>query len=263
MTEPRKRVIVTGANGAIGKAIARLIAAEPGYEVTIVCRDAAKGKRALQDLIRATGNPHVICQLTDLSRRSEIDALAARWEGALHVLVNNAAQSPRRREETPEGLERQFATNIMSYVWMMNAFQPFLAEAAPSRVVNVASYWAGGLDIDDLEFKKRRYNNDAAYRQSKQANRMLSVAYAKQWKDLDIAVNTAHPGDVNSKLSNDLGFGGHETPDQGAATPVWLATTAVGQDNTGKYYEHMDEKTCRFSQDAAAVEALYEYCQNV
>ena len=261
MTEPGKTVIVTGATGAIGKAIARLIAAEPGYEVALVCRDESKGKRAVDEIITATSNGHVSYLLADLSRRAEIDALAAQWDGPLHVLINNAAQSPRGRQETPEGLERQFATNIMSYVWMMNAFRPFLTDATPSRVVNVASYWAGGLELDDLEFKRRRYNNDAAYRQSKQANRMLSVAYATRWKDLGIAVNAAHSGDVNSKLSNDLGFGGHETPDQGAATPVWLATAPVGAENTGKYFEHMREKTCQFSRDSAAVEALYEYCQ--
>jgi NAD(P)-dependent dehydrogenase (short-subunit alcohol dehydrogenase family) len=90
--------------------------------------------------------------------------------------------------------------------------------------VNVASYWAGGLDLGDLEFKRRPYDNDQAYRQSKQADRMLSVAFAERLREHRVWVNACHPGDVRSRLSANLGFGGHETPEQGAATPVWLAT---------------------------------------
>ena len=56
--------------------------------------------------------------------------------------------------------------------------------SAPARVVNVASYWAGGLDLEDLEFKRRRYDNDAAYRQSKQADRMLTVAFAERLRGI-------------------------------------------------------------------------------
>jgi NAD(P)-dependent dehydrogenase (short-subunit alcohol dehydrogenase family) len=79
-------------------------------------------------------------------------------------------------------------------------------------VVNVASYWAGGLDLGDLELERRRYDNDAAYRQSKQADRMLSVAFAERLRDAGVTANACHPGDVVSTLSRNLGFGGHETP---------------------------------------------------
>ena len=67
-------------------------------------------------------------------------------------------------------------------------------------------------------------------------------------------------GDVNSTLSNDLGFGGSESPDQGAATPVWLATEPIGQQRTGRYFERQQESACRFCGDASAVQALYERC---
>jgi retinol dehydrogenase-13 len=130
-------------------------------------------------------------------------------------------------------------------------------------VVNVASYWAGGLDLNDLEFKRRSYDIDKAYRQSKQANRMLSAAFAEKLKPFQIAVNACHPGDVNSVLSNNLGFGGHETPFQGAGTPVWLATHPIGQGTTGRYFEHLAETNCPFSQDKLAVNALYDACSNV
>jgi NAD(P)-dependent dehydrogenase (short-subunit alcohol dehydrogenase family) len=135
-----------------------------------------------------------------------------------------------------------------------------LSASSPARIVNVASYWAGDLDLTDLEFKRRVYDNDSAYRQSKQANRMLTVAFAKRLKPRDITVNVCHPGDVRSKLASDLGFGGHETPDQGAQTPAWLATDAIGGALTGKYFEHRRKIHCRFSEDQAAIEALFEAC---
>ena len=253
--------LVTGATGAIGKAIAQGIAEDPGYEVVLVARDEGKARRAVRDITQATGNGQVRYELADVSRRGSIRALAERWPGPLHVLVNNAAVTPLVRKETPEGIELQFATNVLGYVWMIEAFAEGLKRSAPARVVNVASYWAGDLDLDDLEFKRRRYNNNKVYRQSKQANRMLTVAIAERLEPYGVTMNACHPGDVSSKLSNNLGFGGHDTPEKGAKTPVWLATNPIGGQETGKYFERMREVRCRFGEDKQAVERLYEACQ--
>ena len=252
--------VVTGATGTIGKAIAQGIAEQPGYEVVLLARNEEKAGGAVRDIIQVTGNDRVRYELVDVSRRSSIQALAERWRGPLHVLVNNAGVTPRRRQETPEGIELQFATNVLGYFWMIQEFTGHLTRSTPARVVNVASYWAGDLDLDDLEFNRRRNRNGQAYRQSKQANRMLTVAFAERLRPYQVAVYACHPGDVDSRLSNNLGFGGHETPEQGARTPVWLATTNAGQAETGKYFEHMREASCRFGEDKQAVERLYQAC---
>lgn len=257
---PSKTAIVTGATGAIGSAIAAGMAREPDFEVVLVCRNETKARRAVDSIQRATENGAVRYEIADLSRHAEVSALAARWREPLHVLVNNAAIAPRRRAVTPEGLEVQFATNVMGYVWMMEAFHESLRQSETSRIVNVASYWAGDLDVSDLQFERRRYDNDQAYRQSKQANRMLTVAYAKRFEGDGITVNACHPGDVRSQLSRDLGFGGHETAEQGARTPVWLATGPVGGEVTGRYFEGLREAPCRFGADASAVDQLYQRC---
>ena len=68
------------------------------------------------------------------------------------------------------------------------------------------------LTSNDLEFKRRNYDNDKAYRQSKQADRMLSAAFAEKLKPFQITVNACHPGDVNSVLSNNLGFAAMKRP---------------------------------------------------
>jgi NAD(P)-dependent dehydrogenase (short-subunit alcohol dehydrogenase family) len=257
----RSVALVTGATGAIGKAIAQRIACLPGYEVVLLCRNASKAQATVDELRRRTGNGHIRYELVDLSLRTSIDALAERWKGPAHVLINNAATTPRQREVTPEGVERQFATNVLGYFRTIAVFRAQLALSAPARIVNVASYWAGGLDLADLEFKRRRYDNDAAYRQSKQADRMLTVAFAERLRESQIAVNACHPGDVASTLSRDLGFGGHETPDQAASTPIWLATEGAGAAQTGKYFEHRREVPCRFGADRDAVEELYRTCE--
>ena len=170
----------------------------------------AKAEQAVAEIQRATGNPHVRYELVDVSRHASVEALVKRWRGPLHVLINNAAASPRQRQETPEGIEVQFATNVLGYFWLTQLFSEHLKASAPARVINVASYWAGDLDLTDLEFKRRRYTNGAAYRQSKQADRMLTVAFAARLKPYGVTVNACHPGDVNSRLSNDLGFGGSD-----------------------------------------------------
>ncbi len=252
--------IVTGATGAIGEAIAQGLAEDHNFEVVITARDETKARKTVERIVQSTGNQNVRYLMVDLARRAEIFELANQWQGPLHVLVNNAAASPRTRQESVEGIEIQFAVNVLSYVWMTEAFTPHLKEGSPSRIVNVASYWAGDLDIDDPEFKRRPYRNGTAYRQSKQANRMLSVAYAERLKEFGISVNSCHPGDVNSKLSNDLGFGGSESPEQGAATPVWLATNPVGNEKTGKYFSHLREERCRFGENHQAIERLYQIC---
>lgn len=260
LNQSREKVAaVTGGTGAIGAAIARGLA-EEGYTVVLFTRDESKSQRTVEKIVQETGNERVSFDLVDLSRHSSIKSLRSRWDGPLTILINNAAVTPHNRQETPEGIELQFATNVLGYFWTIQEFTDILIKSSPSRVINVASYWAGGLDLQDLEFKKRTYRNGAAYRQSKQANRMLTAAFARRLKEKGVTVNACHPGDVNSTLSNNLGFGGHQSPDQGAETPVWLATSDTGAKVTGKYFERKTETECPFMSDQEAVESLFQIC---
>lgn len=255
----RKIAIVTGASGTIGTAICAGMAAR-GFEVVMVGRNAERLQHAAGHVRKHAGGATVRAEIVDLSRRSEIDQFGERWQGPLDVLINNAAIAPRMRRETAEGIEMEFATNVLGYVWMMHAFEPALRRSAPARIVNVASYWAGDLDLDDLQFRSRSYNNDTVYRQSKQANRMLTVAFAERWAPSEITVNCCHPGDANSTLSNALGYGGHESPEQAADTPVWLATDPSVTGITGKYFASRKAQTCEFASDRAAIARLEEIC---
>ncbi len=258
----KKNVLITGATGAIAKAVARIMAGNPAYRVVLVARDQEKAEYVARQISEESGNPDISYLIADLSRKQDIQSIAGNWRGPVHILMNIAGVTPRQRLETPEGIEMQWATNVLGYFWMIRYFLPFLKNGAPSRIVNVASYWAGNLDLNDPEFKSKPYDNHTAYRQSKQADRMLTVAFAEILKKEGITVNACHPGDVHSRLSHDLGFGGHETPEEGAATPVWSATSPEVEGITGKYFEHLRETSCQFSTDHDSIEQLYEVCNS-
>ncbi len=255
-----KTSIVTGSYGAIGKAIAEGLAAK-NYRVVLIGRDQARLKEAAEDVVNKTGNDKIEFSAVDLCRKSEVEAFAKNWDGPLHLLINNAATTPRSREETPEGIEMQFATNVLGYFWMIKYMHSYMEGQDDSRIVNVASYWAGGLDLKDVETREGFYDNDDVYRKCKQADRMLSVAFAERLREKNITVLGCHPGDARSKLSTSLGHGGWESPAKGADTPVWCATAPELKGETGKYYEHRAEVECRFAADKQAVEKLFAICE--
>jgi NAD(P)-dependent dehydrogenase (short-subunit alcohol dehydrogenase family) len=260
MAEQGKVAMVTGANGAIGLAICRGLA-ERNHDVVLVCRDAERARQAQGQIEQTVAGARLRIAIVDVSRRQAVFAFAQGFVGRLDVLVNNAAIAPQRRTETPEGIELEFATNVLGYWWMMQAFAPRLATAAPGRIVNVASYWAGDLDLDDVQFQRRAYDNDTAYRQSKQCDRMLTAAFARRWPSAQLTVNACHPGDVHSTLSHALGYGGHQSPEQGADTPVWLATDPAVSGITGKYFANRRQESCPFAKDQAAVARLVAICE--
>jgi len=272
-----KTFLVTGAAGGIGKAIATTLAVKGAQEVCIVCRTEQQAKEVVDHITSAAGDSgcKVTYEVADLSLHSSVKNLAEKYikdERPLHVLIANHATAPPKRTETAEGLEVQFAANVMGYYWLTHYFTPVLAKSAEAsgdyaRVVLVASYWAGGLQVDDIEFKKRRYDNDSAYRQSKQANRMLARSFADKFVEegKSILVYSCHPGDANTKLSNSLGFGGSESAEQAAATPIWLASDkSVGSpDHTGKYFKNRREAACEFSADKQSIQQLWGLCREI
>jgi NAD(P)-dependent dehydrogenase (short-subunit alcohol dehydrogenase family) len=252
--------LVTGGTGLIGVEIVRQIVATGRFRVVIGCRNQQKGEKTVATVSASTKSSNVSYELVDTSSHTSIKALAGRWQGPLHVLVNCASIAPPRRQQTADGIELQFATNVLGYFWMMTEFAGILKDSAPARIVNVASGYAGDLNMEDPQFKKRKYDNNSAYRASKQAERMLTVEFARRFKDARISVNACHPGVCNSQLCNDLGFRGHETAAQGAETPVMLAIEGVGAAETGQWFQSKRKGKCKFAGDSAMIQKLCDYC---
>lgn len=105
--EPAVVALVTRATGAIGKAIAKLIASRPGFEVVLLCRDPRRADSAVAEIQRRSGNLRVRHEIVDLALSKSIGALAVRWQGPAQVLVNNLAVAP------PPGREHEPAQTIV------------------------------------------------------------------------------------------------------------------------------------------------------
>ena len=270
-----KVAMVTGSNTGIGKEIARGIA-RTGARVVLACRDEEKGHAALDEIAEETDNHQLDVMTVDLSCRASIRQLARDFHerhSRLHILVNNAGIYPDSRELSAEGVEMTWATNVVAYHLLTTLLLDVIRASAPARIVNIASHFAGNLDLDDPQFESRAFNGSLAYRQSKQANRMLSWELAKRLEGTGVTVNVEHPGPVDTELprsqSGPLGwflragfrlFG--RSPRVGADTAVWLATAPELEGVTGKYWFRRREVPCKF-RDAAAQKRLWEQVERL
>eukprot|EP01036_Dinobryon_divergens_P031368 gene31368-40754_t len=229
---PGQVAVLTGSTGEIGREIALGLARSGTIsDLILPYRDKGKIDRLKDEIFSVNSLCRVHTEYLELLSVSNIKAWTAdvsRRFSNLSIIINNAATVTRGKELTVDGYEVQFQVNVLSYYAMMEGFTQVLKANAPySRVVNVASNYAGELDLSDLFFTRRRYDSNEAYRQAKQANRMLSWAAADQttgFKDSGVTVNACHPGVVTSKLLASLGMQkGYDQPSKGAETPLYLA----------------------------------------
>ncbi len=268
-----KTTLITGATSGIGKAAAQAIAGHGG-RVVIAGRNAAKTEAVAAELRQASGNPAVDFLVADLSSLAEVRRLAAgftaRYE-RLDVLVNNAGAFYMRREENDDGLEKTFALNHLSYFLLTNLLLDMLKASAPARVVNVASAAESGarVDWDDLQLA-RKYRSFNAYALSKRFNLYFTYELARRLDGTGVTANALHPGSVATGIwANPFGrFNGlarpltrlmMRSPEQGAETVVYLATSPEVEGITGKYFVDRRERySSRASQDPDAARRAWQ-----
>lgn len=267
--------VVTGASAGIGKEAARALA-RMGATVVLACRNAEKGEAVRQDIVRTAGHDRVELEVVDFSLQRSIREFASRLlarHPAIHVLVNNAGVWLKARSETAEGVETTWATNQLGYFLTTQLLLDGLRGGAPSRVVNVASNLAKGLELNDVDFRRRRFDGRAAYAQSKQANRMWTWALAHRLEGSGITANAMHPGVVASELFGKAGslIGAVASAavsvigrslEDGADTVVWLAASMDLAKTSGRYWMDRGEIECRF-RDVPAQEALWALCERM
>lgn len=244
-----KRAIVTGGASGIGVPTAIALAAN-GAEVTIAVRNKDAGKKAAEEISAQTGNKNVFAEALDLSKVQSIDQFVNRWEGPLHILINNAGvMAIPDLQRTEEGWEMQFATNHMGHFKLTLGLHHALAEAKKSRVVLVSSsgHLLSPVIFDDLHFRFRFYDPWVAYGQSKTATILFSVAANKRWAGDGITINSLNPGAIATNLQRHVGgvlktppeF--QKTPEQGAATSILLAVDPMLEGKGGHYFENCNE----------------------
>jgi NAD(P)-dependent dehydrogenase (short-subunit alcohol dehydrogenase family) len=246
----KKRALITGGNSGIGKETA-IALAKLGYAVVILCRDRIRGELAFQEIRRRSGSPDIHLELCDLGSLESIKSFAENFKNrydSLEVLVNNAGVILKGRRETRDGYELQFGVNHLGHFLLTNLLADMLIKSAPARIVVVASsaHKTGKLYFEDIHLKND-YKASKAHSQSKLANVLFSYELADRLRERGVTVNCLHPGAVATKMGMDResGFEEHitpvlkrffQTPEEGAETVVYLASSPEVEGQTGQYY---------------------------
>ena len=190
-----KRVIITGGNSGIGYQVAKQLA-EKGWSVTLFCRREEAAEQACEEIRQQTGNRHVDYILVDLSDMKSVRKAAEQYiqkEDFLDVLINNAADfdlSVKKPILTKDGLEKQFATNVVAPFLLSILLKGLLEKSESGRILNISSqglilYPFMQLDFENLSGQKR-YSPAKTYYQNKLALLMLSLYMRKWWKGIKI-----------------------------------------------------------------------------
>ena len=246
-------VVITGGNAGIGKETAVALA-RAGMHVVITSRDRARGRAALEE-IRTRGESDAVevmeLDLADFAsiRRFADDYLAD--HDRLDVLVNNAGLVLIKRSETVDGFETTFGVNHLGHFLLTHLLLDRIRASAPARVVVVSSHAhksaRKGLDFDDLQ-SENGYSSFRVYSKTKLANIYFARELGRRLEGTGVTVNALHPGFVASRFGRDgdsgrlgdiamvLGRPFAISPEKGARTSIYLATSPDVADVTGGYF---------------------------
>jgi NAD(P)-dependent dehydrogenase (short-subunit alcohol dehydrogenase family) len=244
-----KTIVATGATSGIGEA-AVLKLAGLGARIVFIARDETRAEATLRKLeAKAPGAGHRI-HLADLSSMAEtrkVGAAIAGSEPRIDVLINNAGALFSARQVTPESLEFTFALNHMAYFALTRALRDKLVASAPARIVSTSStaHQGASLDFDDLQSAKG-YGGLKVYGRSKLANILFTRELAQRLAGTGVTANCLHPGVVATRFGESSGgFAGLAipflrpfflSPEKGADTIVYLASSAEVEKTTGEYF---------------------------
>ncbi|MCY7209761.1 SDR family NAD(P)-dependent oxidoreductase [Streptococcus sp. IsoGale021] len=190
-----KKCIITGGNSGIGYQAAKQLA-DKGWQVTIFCRSKERAESACETIISETGNSHVSYLLADLSDLTSTKTAIENYiqtQGALDVLINNAADfdlSIKQPVLTKDGLEKQFATNVVTPFLLSQSFISLLKESESGRILNISSQGLQAYPFIKLNFDnlkgEQSYTPSKTYYQNKLALLMLTLAMRARYKDVTI-----------------------------------------------------------------------------
>ena len=241
-----KRILVTGGATGIGLETTRALASA-GAELTIATRDSSNADRVAEAIGLETGSRVLVEQL-DLAEGDSIAALADRWKGPLHVLINNAGVMALPEQRTVEGWEMQFAVNYLGHFALALGLHHALKAAGGARIVSVSSsaHQASDIVYEDIHFRRRPYDPIQAYGQSKTANALFAVEADRRWQADGIRVNSLMPGAIPTNLQRHIGgmrtpVELRKSPAQGAATSVLVAVSPLLDRIGGRYFADCNE----------------------
>ncbi len=274
---PGKVCLVTGATAGIGQVTARALA-RIGYHVVVVGRSSERCAETLAEIRAQSPAGSAESLVADLSSLADLRRLADQVLERfprLDVLVNNAGGIFLSRLESADGIEMTLALNHLSYFVLTNLLLNLLKASKPARIVNVASDAHKGVSInfDDIQ-GKQRYGGWRAYQQSKLANILFTSELARRLEGSGVTANCLHPGFVRTTIFREGGVLGWLlrraadliaiTPDEGARTSIYLASSAEVDGISGRYFvKEKPAVSSPQSQDAAAALRLWQVSEEL
>jgi NAD(P)-dependent dehydrogenase (short-subunit alcohol dehydrogenase family) len=273
-----KTCLVTGATSGIGKVTAMALAAQ-GAQVVITGRSPEKLDETRQEMIAATGNEQIHTLCADFSELDQVRAMAGAYKERftrLDVLVNNAGGFFNARRMTPYGVEMSFLVNHLAPFLLTNLLLETIIASAPARIVNVSSeaHRYDKMDFDDLGFK-RGYVGIKGYARSKLANVLFTYELSRRLEGKNVTVNAVHPGEVATNIwKTNFGFIGpalkwvmgffYLTPEEGAATSIYAASSQDVEGITGKYFSKKEAvPSSPLSYDKEVARKLWEISEQL
>lgn len=272
--------LVTGGNSGIGKAAAIQLA-ERGCRVLIACRDAGRGRQAVDEIQAKTKSKDVELLILDLSSQKSIRDAAATFGklyDKLDVLIHNAADFDISRKSpmySPEGIETVWATNHVGPVLLTDLLLPYLKKTGAGRILTVASQ---GLlmhpflkiNMQNPEFRGQKYSVEKAYYQSKLAQVMYTNWLSEKLLKDNIMVNCIRVTNVKIDITRYPGLSDfmkslYAIKSKYSITPEAMARVytalALGEEyatTTGKYFDEKLNvvKSSKYSCDKGNIEAL-------
>ncbi|MBR4345208.1 MAG: SDR family NAD(P)-dependent oxidoreductase [Lachnospiraceae bacterium] len=270
-----KTAIVTGANSGMGMATVKALS-DMGITVVMLCRSEERGRKAYDQLMKNKERKLdlMLCDLGNLASIRDFVSLVKEKYEKIDILVNNAGFISLDRQETKDGFERQFGVNHIGHFMLTTGLLDIMGKG--SKIVNVASgaHKTGKIHFDDINLHKG-FNVIKAYSQSKLANVLFTRELSRRLADKGITVNCCHPGAVatNIGIDRDTGFGKKvtgvlkpvfQTPEQGAATAIYLATSDEVSNITGGYfYKCKPVKSSKQSKSRKLAAKLYRFTEKL
>ena len=239
----------------------------------LVGRNPERTAATVSRIQQATGNPHVEGLLADLSTQAQVRHLAGEFQGRftrLDVLLNNAGAFFAQRHVSDDGIEMTLALNHLGYFLLTHLLLDTLKATPAARIVNVSSeaHRLARFNFADPQ-GKHRYGGWRAYGQSKLANLLFTYELAQRLAGTDITANAVHPGLVATRFGhNNRGLMAlciriaqcmALSPEQGAETLIYLATSPTVAGVTGMYFvKKRSVESSKASYDQAAAQRLWQ-----
>jgi retinol dehydrogenase-12 len=243
-----KTALITGANTGIGRATAHALA-ERGAGVFFAGRSEARTRPVMEQITAQTGNRALRFLTLDLGDLDSVRACAESYLATgepLHLLINNAGLAG-QRGLTPSGFELIFGTDYVGPFLLTALLLERLKESQPARIVNVASeahYSASGIDFDAVRRPSRSITGMPEYSVAKLANVLHAQELARRLEGSGVTSYALHPGVIASDIWRRVPWPIRpliklrmRSPEQGAKTSLYCATSPELATESGHYYE--------------------------